>query len=101
MNRNSEKVLKEHFEPERPGFSSYLDCITRSYGIGLGVLTFTFAVLHVSQQIVSKRFPVVKRTHIAVSTIAGTTASYLAAKDKVRECQNSWAGWQERRQQHP
>lgn len=98
MNRTSEKILKDHFEVERPGFGGYLDCITRSYGVGLGVLTFTFAVVHITQQIASKRFPQIKRTHIAVSTLSGTLASYIAAKDKVRECQNSWAGWQERQQ---
>lgn len=95
MNRTSEKILKERYESERPGFGSYLDCITRSYGTGLGVLTFTFAVLHVAQQIVGKRFPGVKRTHIAVSTVGGTTASYFSAKDQVRECRDSWARWQE------
>lgn len=101
MNRTSEKILKEHFEDERPGFGAYLDCITRSYGTGVGVFAFTFAALHVTQQIVSKRFPHVKRTHVAVSTVAGTVASYLAAKDKVRECRDSWAAWQERWQQQP
>lgn len=99
MNRNSERILKEHFEEDRPGFGSYLDCIARSYGTGLGVLALTFAVAHVSQQIASKRFPAVKRTHLAVSTLVGTTASYLAAKDKVRECRDSWARWQDRQQQ--
>lgn len=99
MNRTSERLLKEHFENDRPGFGSYLDCITRSYGTGLGVLTFTFALVHITQQIVSVRFPAVKRTHLAVSTLAGTTASYLAAKNKVRACQESWALWQEQQKQ--
>lgn len=100
MNGNdSGRTLSEHYERERPGLGSYLDCVTRSYGTGLGIFTFTFAVLHVSQQIIGKRFPAVKRTHIAVSIVAGTTASYFAAKDKVRECRDSWAAWQERQQQ--
>lgn len=91
MNRSSSAALKEHFEDSRPGISSYLDCLTRSYGTGLGALAFTFAVVHVTQQIVIKRFPAVRRTHLAVSTAAGTAASYIAAKDKVRQCRDSWA----------
>ncbi|XP_025420000.1 transmembrane protein 141 [Sipha flava] len=96
MNRTSEKILKEHFEEQRPGFSSYLDCLTRSYGTGVGVFAATFAVVHVAQQIAAKRFPQVKSTHIAVSTVAGTVASYFTAKNKVRECRDLWANWQER-----
>lgn len=97
MNRNSgERALKEHFEDCRPGFGQYLDCVVRSYGTGLGALTFTFAAVHVSQQIVARRYPSVRRTHLAVSTVAGTLASYAAAKDKVRECRDSWAAWQGR-----
>ncbi|XP_025204368.1 uncharacterized protein LOC112601136 [Melanaphis sacchari] len=95
MNRTSATAIKEHYEETRPGISSYLDCLTRSYGTGVGALAFTFAVVHVTQQIVIKRFPAVRRTHLAVSAVAGVVASYIAAKDKVRKCRDSWAASRE------
>lgn len=98
MNRSSERALKDHYEDGRPGFGQYLDCITRSYGTGLGAFTIAFAAAHVLQQIAARRFPSLDRARLAASTVAGSLASYAAAKDRVRECRDSWAAWQQRRQ---
>lgn len=88
---NDIKRLKEQQKDKHPGFSSYLECMTRALFTGLATFALGFSGLHFTQKLLEHRLPY-DRTKVGVLISAGISvaATYKVTSDRTHDCQQQW-----------
>ncbi|KAG4073111.1 hypothetical protein HA402_009530 [Bradysia odoriphaga] len=87
---NNIRQLKESQREAHPGFSSYLECMTRSLFTGLSAFVLAFSGTYFGQKLVAKRLPYTQKTFILVSSAVAVAASYKVTIDRTNACQAAW-----------
>ncbi|XP_055545163.1 transmembrane protein 141 [Wyeomyia smithii] len=87
---NDIRRLKEQQREKHPGFSSYLECMTRALFTGLTSFTLGFSATYFLQKLLTKRLPYSQKSGILVSSLIATGISYKITSDRTKACQTGW-----------
>ncbi|XP_055638179.1 transmembrane protein 141 [Toxorhynchites rutilus septentrionalis] len=82
--------LKKEQAEKHPGFSSYLECMTRALFTGLATFTLGFSATYFLQKIVAKHLPYPHKTGILISSLVASAGSYKVTSDRTKSCQAGW-----------
>lgn len=88
---NDIKRLKEQQREKHPGFSSYLECMTRALFTGLSTFALGFSGLHFTQKLLEHRLPYDRtKTGVLISVCVSVVATYKVTSDRTHDCQQQW-----------
>lgn len=105
------KKIKEEQKDKHPGFSSYLECMTRTLFTGLAGFTLSnnyltyfpltsynltfvhflgFSSVYFVQKLLHRSLPYNKKFFILTSAVAGSVVAFKITKDRTKTCQLAW-----------
>ncbi|XP_066996843.2 transmembrane protein 141 [Anabrus simplex] len=87
---NDIKRLKEEQKDIHPGFGSYLECMTRTLGIGVATFCVAFSGTYIGQRLMKKHLPYGHNIFILISSIVAVGASYQYTASRTKNCQAVW-----------
>lgn len=83
--------LKAQQRDKHPGFSSYLECMTRGLFTGLATFALGFSGLHFTQKLLEHRLPYDRtKVGVLISVLVSVTATYKVTSDRTQLCQEQW-----------
>lgn len=87
MSKLSTTELKNTYRDSHPGFSSYIDCMTRTLLTGVASCALTGSVCYIGQTLLFKYIPTSKNNRFLTSSVVALLVAYQVTKSKAKVCQ--------------
>lgn len=87
MSKLSSTELQSAYRDSHPGFSSYLDCMTRTLLTGFASAALSFSISYIGQTLLHPRFPTNKNNRILTSAVVALVVSYQVTVTRAKVCQ--------------
>uniref|UniRef100_A0A8D8YW94 Uncharacterized protein n=1 Tax=Cacopsylla melanoneura TaxID=428564 RepID=A0A8D8YW94_9HEMI len=87
MSKLSATELKNAYSESKPGFSSYIDCMTRTLLTGAASFALTCSSAYLGQTLLYNYIPTSRNNRFLTSTVVALLVSYQVTRTKAKVCQ--------------
>lgn len=95
MSLGKERLLELHGD-DHPGFSSYLECMTRANFTGVAAFTLAFSSSYIAQTLLKNKLPYPQKFSLLTSSVIASVVAYKITKHRSLACQAAWLANEEK-----